>query len=216
MKHPHTHNHLCSITLLGNLVAKPNIRYLANPVVAIAEFTIATHHKWIDKKTQQQKEWTHFHIVKMIGDVVEKTLNFADKGDVVFIQGHLVDSQQSNRQIIHATYAHTYAKGYVPSMNQVKLSGAINSEIKVVKTENNKQLAECTILSHINVYSAHQQAYRQFSIERTLHAWGKQAEYLESRAKNGDEIIIDGNLSYTNNKDKSQLIDVHQLVLPKI
>nr|WP_286234324.1 single-stranded DNA-binding protein [Thalassotalea sediminis] len=215
MKHAHPHNHLCSLTLLGNLVAKPDIRYLANPVVAVAEFTVATHHKWFDKNTNAKKEWTHFHTVKMIGDVVEKTLNFADKGDVVLIQGHLVDSIKTRQQIIHATYAHTYAKGFVPSINQIKLSGVICSAIKLVETANHKKLAECTIRSHLSAFSPNHQTVRHLTIERTIHVWGKQAEYLVESATVDDEIIIDGNLSYINNKDKTQLIDVQQLVLPK-
>ena len=42
---------LCSITLAGNLVQAPEIRYQANPVLAIADITIATHSRWFDKLT---------------------------------------------------------------------------------------------------------------------------------------------------------------------
>jgi len=54
----------------------------------------------------------------MIGDVVERSLLHAEKDDVLLVQGHLVNSKNSDREIIHATYAHHYPKGYTRSINQ--------------------------------------------------------------------------------------------------
>ena len=51
---------LCTVTLLGNLVAKPEIRYQANPVVAIAELTLATHSRWYDKASKKFKRMDEF------------------------------------------------------------------------------------------------------------------------------------------------------------
>ncbi|MEW6990583.1 single-stranded DNA-binding protein [Colwelliaceae bacterium 6441] len=213
IKHPQ--NHLCSMTLLGNLVAKPDIRYQANPVVAIAEFIIATHAKWFDKKSQQYKEWTSYHTVKMIGDVVERTLLNAEKGDVVLIQGHMVDSKKSNREIVHATYAHRYPKGYTRSINQLHCSGQIQSEIKLVQTESNHQLAELVIAMNFYTFSPITQELRCIDITRTVHVWGTQAQYLAEHVKVGDELIIDGKLNYLNNNSKTQLIDAQHVILQK-
>lgn len=209
-------NHLCTITLLGNLVAKPEIRYQANPVIAIAELVIATHSKWFDKSTQQYKEWTHYHTIKMIGEVVERSLLHAEKGDVVLIQGFLVNSKKSNREIIHATYAHRYNKGYVRSINQLQCSGKINSDIKLVNTENNNQLLELQLMIDFYVYSSITQELRSIIIERTLHVWGKQASYLHEHAKKGDELIIEGKLSYLNQSTKPQLIEGQYVTLQKM
>lgn len=212
----HPQNHLCSVTLLGNLVAKPTIRYQANPVVAVAEFMIATNSKWFDKQAKQYKEWTSYHTVKMIGDVVERSLLHADKGDILLIQGHLVDSKKSKREIIHATYAHRYPKGYARSINQLHCSGKINSAIKLVNTESNNQLAEAHVLTNFFTFSPITQELRSLEISRTLHVWGKQALYLSEQGNIGDELIVDGKLSYLNNNEKSQLLDAHQIVLQKI
>ena len=81
-------NHLCKVTLLGNLVSKPDIRYQANPVIAVAELTLATHSRWYDKTTKQFKEWTSYHTVKVIGDIVDRALIHADKGDIILIHGN--------------------------------------------------------------------------------------------------------------------------------
>lgn len=209
-----THNHhLCYITLLGNLVAKPEIRYLANPVVPIAEFVIATHKKWLDKKTNQPREWTHYHTVKMVGTAVEQSLIHTGKGDLVLIKGHLVDSQKSNRQIVHATYACGYKKGFAPSMNQLQISGNIVDKVKLVTTESGASLAEFDLSSQFEAYSPIYQQSRKVSIERKVHVWGKQAQFVAEHASNDKDIVIDGSLSYLNNNSKIQVIDAQQLTM---
>lgn len=208
-------NHLCQITLLGNLVAKPEIRYQANPVIAVAECVIATHSQWIDKKTQQKKEWTSYHTVKMLGDVVERSLINADKGDIFLVSGILVNSKKSNRQVIHATYAHHYAKGYARSINKLECSGTISSDIKLVTLQNNKKLAEFTVTSNFYAVSPVTKEERNISIERTVHVWDRQAEYIANNAKNNDEVIIEGKLNYLNNDKENQLIDCKYITLLK-
>ncbi|MGB1198056.1 MAG: single-stranded DNA-binding protein [Thalassotalea sp.] len=208
-------NHLCTVTLLGNLVTKPDIRYQANPVVAVAEFVVATHSQWFDKTSKQTKQWTSYHTVKMIGDVVERTLLHAQKGDIVFIQGHLVTSKKSSREIIHATYAHTYPKGYTHSINQLQCSGTVNSDVRLVTTESNKQLAELTLTINYYSYSPVTHDLKSVELTRPLHVWGSQALYIKEHANIGDEIIVDGKLSYLNNEEKSQFLDAKQVLLQK-
>ncbi len=201
--------------MLGNLIAKPEIRYQANPVVAIAEFSLATNAKWFDKQTKKYKEWTSYHTIKMIGDVVERSLLHAEKGDVVLIQGYLVNSKKSGREIIHATYAHRYPKGYTRSINQLQCSGRITSAIKLVETENSNQLAELQLAINYYNFSPITQELRSVEIIRTMHVWGKQAQHLAEHAQENDEIIVDGKLSYINNSEKSQLLDAKHVVLQK-
>jgi single-stranded DNA-binding protein len=208
-------NHLCNTILLGNLIDKPIIRYQANPVLAIAELTLATHTKWFDKATKQYKEWTKYHVVKVIGGVVERALIHAQKGDVILLRGYLLNSKKSAREIIHATYAQTYPKGYAKSLNQVHCSGQIHSPIKFVKTEQNKELVELTLLSNFLVHSPITQELKNIEIKRPIHIWGKQATYINEQAKIGDQLVIEGKLSYINNTKKSQLIDSQQVILLK-
>lgn len=210
-----TQNHLCNVILLGNLVDKPIIRYQANPVLAIAEFTLATHSKWFDKSNNQYKEWTKYHVVKVIGDVVERSLIHAQKGDIVLLHGYLLNSKKSSREIIHATYAQTYPKGYAKSLNQIHCSGQIDSPIKFVKTEKNKELAELNLLSNFLVHSPVTQELKNIEIRRPVHIWGKQASYIHENAKEGDKLVIEGKLNYLNNVNKSQLIDCQQVILLK-
>lgn len=206
-------NHLCTVTLLGNLVNKPDIRYQANPVVAFAEFTLATHSRWFDKTSNKFKEWTSYHMVKVIGDIVERALIFAEKGDIILIQGYLINSKKNNREIIHASYAQTFPKGYAQSINQIHYSGKITSEINVLTTEHNKELTEITVESEQQIFSLITHKYHLVKIQRPIHVWGKQALYLAEHGKINDQIIVDGKLSYLNNKNKNQFIDAQQAVL---
>ncbi|MFT5295135.1 MAG: single-strand DNA-binding protein [Colwellia sp.] len=208
-------NHLCSVTLLGNLVAKPDIRYQANPVVAVAELVLATHSKWFDKASKQFKEWTSYHTVKVIGDIVDRSLIHSQKGDVILVQGYLLNSKNANREILHATYAQTFAKGYAQSINQVHISGEISNDINLVLTEHNKELVALDLTINHLVYSPITQKTQNISIERSVHLWGKQAHYVKDKAQKGDQLIVDGKLNYLNNSNKSQFIDAHQVVLLK-
>ena len=74
---------LCAVTLLGNLVATPDIRYRANPATAVTEIVLATSSKWLDKSTNKYKEWTSYHHVKVEGELVEQALLHANKGDII-------------------------------------------------------------------------------------------------------------------------------------
>jgi len=208
-------NHLCNATLLGNLVAKPVIRYQANPILAIAEFTLATHSKWFDKTSKQYKEWTSYHVVKVIGDIVERSLVHAQKGELILIQGYLLNSKKTGREIIHATYAQTFAKGYARSINQIHCSAQVNSPIQLVTTEQDKELAEIKLSINHLVYSPITQQINTLKIERIVHVWGKQAHYLNEHLQLGDQVIIDGKLSYLNDANKSQFIEAQQIVLLK-
>jgi single-stranded DNA-binding protein len=206
-------NHLCTVTLLGNLVNNPDIRYQANPVIAVAELTLATHSRWYDKPSKQFKEWTSYHTVKVIGDIVEQALIHANKGDIILLQGYLINSKSNNREIIHASYAQTYPKGYAQSINKIHFSGTIISDVKVIMTENNRELSEITIESKQNIYSSLTQKSHIVTVQRPIHVWGKQALYIAAHAKLNDQIIVDGKLNYLNNNNKNQFIDAHQAVL---
>ena len=219
MIQPTSYSHLCAVTLLGNLVAKPDIRYRANPIVAVTEITVATHSRWLDKKTNQYKEWTSFHQIKVVGSIVEKTLLHAQKGDLILVQGYLtsnaLNSDVTHPQSITATFLQTFAKGYSESVNQIHCSALLNSPIQLRKTENGKDFVEANVIINHQVFCTIKQEYKNKSSVRALHVWGKQALQLHDKAQQGDIIFIEGKLSYLATKDKKQFIDVAKVHLFK-
>ena len=206
-------HHLCKVTLLGNLVAKPEIRYLANPVVGMAEVSLATHSRWLDQTTQQYKEWTQFHIIKVIGDIVDQTLLYAEKGDVMLIHGYLLNSKKTNREIIHANFAQLFSKGYAQSINLIQVSGELASPIKLMTTEQEKLLGEGVLTIKHQVISPVSGQRQEFTLQRPFHVWGKQAQYIHDHAIVGSQMVIEGKLSYQNNAAKAQFIEAKQTVL---
>ncbi len=204
---------LCAVTLLGNLVNKPDIRYRANPVSAITEIVLATRSKWLDKKTNQYKEWTSFHHVKVEGELVEQTLLQAEKGDVILVQGYLSNIKPSSSivvnhpAIVHASFMQKFAKGYTKSVNQIHCSGQIASSPQLITTANNKLMAQVNITINQHIYAIEKQSWQTILLERELHVWGKQAQSLVEKAIIGDNIVVEGKLSYLATAAKTQFIE---------
>jgi single-strand DNA-binding protein len=214
---PIEHQQLCTVTLLGNLVAKPDIRYRTNPVSAVTEVILATSSKWLDKKSNQYKEWTSYHHIKVEGDLVEKTLLSANKGDIILVQGYLSNIKASNTEvhshatIVHATYIQQFKKGYTQTVNQIYCSGKVSSVPQLIKTQNNKSLAQVNMTINQQVYSTDKQCWQNIVIERELHVWGKQAEYMVNHIVVGDSLMVEGKLSYLTSGNKAQFIDARTL-----
>jgi single-strand DNA-binding protein len=211
------HQQLCTVTLLGNLVAKPDIRYRTNPVSAVTEIILATSTKWLDKKSNQYKEWTSYHPIKVEGDLVEQALLTANKGDIILVQGHLSNIKPSEKDvkshpaIVHANYIQKFKKGYTQTVNQIYCSGQIASTPQLIKTQNNKSLVQVNITINQRIYSIDKQCWQTILIERELHVWGKQAEYIVEHAVVGDSVMVEGKLSYLTSADKAQFIDAKAL-----
>ena len=219
--HPIQPQQLCTVTLLGNLVAKPDIRYRTNPVSAVTEIILATSTKWLDKQSNQYKEWTSFHPIKVEGDLVEQALLSAEKGDIILVQGYLSNIKAHNAEnsaeiashptIVHASYIQKFKKGYTQSLNQICCSGQIASVPQLIKTQNNKSLTQVNITINQRVYSIEKQSWQKIVIERELHIWGKQAEYAVEHALVGDSVMVEGKLNYLTSGNKTQIIDAKTL-----
>jgi len=199
---------LCNVTLLGNLVAKPEIRYLANPILAISDITVATTYRWKDK-LNHNKEWTSFHHVKVIGKAVEETLINANKGDILLVNGYIANNKTKPVEIVHANTIEHFAKGFTQNINQITCSATITSAIKLVTTESNNQLATFNVSICHHAFSEHKNESLVHHVERPVQLWGQQAQQVAQQAKSGDSVIIEGRLSYANNQKKSQQIDAN-------
>lgn len=205
---------LCSVTLLGNLVSKPEIRYQANPVQATTELTLATHTKWLDKKTNSTKEWTSYHHIKVVGDMVEQSLMHAQKGDIILVHGYLA-VENGNKETVNASFVQCFPKGYTQAINQINCSATLTEAVTLVKTENNKELAHTNISITLKIYSNIKQTSQFLTIKRAVHVWGKQAKYLNEHAQIGDNLLIEGKLNYLNDAEKAQFIEAKMVQLIK-
>ena len=76
------------VILVGNLGAKPEIKYASNGN-AISNLSIATSESWTDKSTGQKQERTEWHRVSLFGKVAEIAGQYLDKGSKVYLEGKL-------------------------------------------------------------------------------------------------------------------------------
>ncbi|ALO33382.1 single-stranded DNA-binding protein [Colwellia sp. MT41] len=213
---------LCAVTLLGNLVATPDIRYRANPATAVTEIVLATSSKWLDKNTNKYKEWTSYHHVKVEGELVEQALLQANKGDIILLHGYLsnikakaTDKSTNHLGIVHANFVQKFSKGYTQAINQIHCSAQLTSQPKLMLTEQNKEITQANIVINQHIYNTEKQTWQTITVERAIHAWGKQALYLAEHGNIGDELMLEGKLSYTSGFNKDQFIEVKNVHLFK-
>ncbi len=203
----------CHVILAGNLVAKPEIRYRANPVVPIAEFVIATNHSWFDKKSNSFKDWTSYHQCHFEGQNVEQHFLFADKGQLIMLHGALATSKSQSKDVIQVESLSVLGKGVHNGVNQLICNATVDSEIKLVKTENNVSLAEFTVTINEPGFSEANHHFKGQKIQRLVHLWGKTAEYFAKKAQLHQQVLIEGSVSYVGNNKKQQFIEAKKVII---
>jgi single-stranded DNA-binding protein len=209
-------HHHSQVTLLGNLVAKPEIRYKVNPVLPIAEFVVATHSQWFNRASNSFKDWTTFHPIRVEGEVVEQGLAFAEKGQLVYLQGCLITKQKSKKEVVYADKLQLFAKGGKQGINSVFCTGVVNSSVQQLTTENNKQMMQFSIAIHQRLFSLTQGKFIEQSINRIVHVWGESAKTVAEGLLIGDDVVIEGSLTYQNDDVKSQIIETKKMIKPAI
>jgi len=75
-------------TIIGNLGADPEIRYLPNGT-AVTNLSVATTKKWKDKETSELFERTEWHKVTVFRQLAEICCEYLTKGRQVYIEGEL-------------------------------------------------------------------------------------------------------------------------------
>lgn len=203
----------CHVILAGNLVAKPEIRYRANPVVPIAEFVIATNQSWFDKKTNSFKDWTSYHSCHFEGHDVEKHFLYADKGQLLLIHGALATSNKRKKDFIQVESLSVMGKGIHQGINQMICNATLVSEVKLVTTENNVSLAEFSVTINEPGFVESDHHFKGQKITRLVHLWGKSAEFFANKASLNQQILIDGTVSYLSTNKKQHLIEAKKVII---
>lgn len=73
--------------IVGNLGGDPEVRQVGD--TAVANFSVATSEKWIDKKSGERKERTDWHRVSAWGPLAEIAGKYLRKGSKVYCQGQI-------------------------------------------------------------------------------------------------------------------------------
>lgn len=117
--------------------------------------------------------------------------------------------------MIHATSLEHFAKGYTQSINQVTISGTISSNIQLMTSERNQVFCQFELSCHHQAYAEQKQSFIEHQVTRQIKVWGKPANNLTQYAKQGDKLVVEGRLSYSNDSQKHQYIDANKCHLLK-
>ncbi len=79
---------LNKVTLIGNLGADPEVRYLPSGG-AVTTIRLATTMRWKDKATGERKESTEWHRVVFFNRLAEVAGEYLKKGSQAYIEGRL-------------------------------------------------------------------------------------------------------------------------------
>lgn len=89
---------LNKVIIIGNLGKDPEVRSTSNGK-KVANLTVATSEKWVDKNTNEKKEKTEWHRISIFSEglasVCEKYLK---KGSKVYIEGQLQTRKWQDQQ----------------------------------------------------------------------------------------------------------------------
>jgi single-strand DNA-binding protein len=92
---------LNKVLLIGNLGKDPELKYTPGGQ-AVATFSLATTRKWRDKQSNEDREDTQWHNIKVWGKQAEIAQQYLKKGRQVYIEGRLetrsYDDKDGNRK----------------------------------------------------------------------------------------------------------------------
>ncbi|KAF3981338.1 MAG: single-stranded DNA-binding protein [Methylococcales symbiont of Hymedesmia sp. n. MRB-2018] len=79
---------LNKVTLIGNLGADPEVRYLPTGG-AVTNINIATTRTWKDRQTEERKDATEWHRVVFFNRLAEIAGEYLKKGRQIYVEGRL-------------------------------------------------------------------------------------------------------------------------------
>jgi len=79
---------LNKVTLIGNLGADPDVRYMPTGG-AVTNISLATTFRWKDKQSGERKENTEWHRVVFYNRLAEVVGEYLRKGSQVYVEGRL-------------------------------------------------------------------------------------------------------------------------------
>lgn len=85
------------MTLVGNVGANPELRYLPDQTPATT-IRVATTDKWKDRRTGEAREVTEWHTVAFIGPLAEIVGNYVRKGSQLYVEGKLRTRKWTDRE----------------------------------------------------------------------------------------------------------------------
>jgi single-strand DNA-binding protein len=128
------------VILVGNLGAKPEIKYASNGN-AISNLSIATSESWTDKSTGQKQERTEWHRVSLFGKVAEIAGQYLDKGSKVYVEGKLQTRKWQDQSGQDRYTTEVVISGYSGTLQMLDRRDDMNSSTPAQKSQPQSQQA---------------------------------------------------------------------------
>jgi len=88
---------LNKVTLIGNLGADPDVRYMPTGG-AVTNINLATTRRWKDKQSGERHDETEWHRVVFFGRLAEVAGEYLKKGRQVYIEGRLHTNKWQDKE----------------------------------------------------------------------------------------------------------------------
>ncbi len=84
-------------TLIGNLGADPDVRYLPSGG-AVTTISIATTRRWKDKQTGERRDATEWHRVVFFNRIAEVAGEYLKKGSQIYVEGRIQTNKWTDKE----------------------------------------------------------------------------------------------------------------------
>ncbi len=88
---------LNKVTLIGNLGADPDVRYMPAGG-AVTHISLATTRRWKDKQTGERRDATEWHRIVMFNRLAEVAGEYLRKGSQVYIEGRIQTNKWQDKE----------------------------------------------------------------------------------------------------------------------
>lgn len=202
------------VFLIGTIDSEINehsLRQTKNKI-SVTNFVLNTIDKWDNKEgvvNINQKP----HNIVCWGKLAETIVNDYKKGSCVIVEGILTyrtpKNQNDEKIVITEIKATNISKWNQDigtcGMNHIILLGEIGATPELRYTGNNTSVTNFSI----NTYNTFFDGDNKLQVRKKWHrivCWGKIAEEAVKKIKQGDQVIIEGSISYRTNKDNPEKI----------
>ena len=121
------------VILVGNLGAKPEVKYASNGN-AISNLSVATSESWTDKNTGQKQEKTEWHRVSLFGKIAEIAGQYLDKGSKVYVEGKLQTRKWQDQSGQDRYSTEVVVSGFNGTLQMLDRRDSVNSEAPTQST----------------------------------------------------------------------------------
>lgn len=124
-------------TLVGNLGADPEIRYMSNGA-AVCNLRLATEEQWKDKQTGQKQKHTEWHRVVFFNKLAEIAGEYLSKGSQILVEGTIRYRKWTDQGGVERTSTEIHGRDLLMLDSRGNATVAVPPQAKAPETHNHQ------------------------------------------------------------------------------